>query len=338
MKNNVFIALFFLGCCFLGGLIGYFVYQYSHTDVFFSSSQITEEKASTSPNQVFSSPQFLDTLDVSPKKESDEAQTKNIQNPQKKDSLETNIQKPIPKIIPSNISKIKKPKLAIIMDDLAYPTQLHSLRELNLKITPSFFPRNVDNPKTPQMAENEEFYMIHLPLEALHFHQSPHRYIKVGESIESISEYIGEIKHDFPKLKFLNNHTGSKFTASYEDMKNLIEILQSYDIEFIDSRTTKETKAPEIYAQINKPLLSRQIFLDNTESIFDILKQIEKAIAIAKKDGFAIAIAHPRASTFKALKRAKKNLFNEVELVFIKDIKILEIQNKHEKKGKIYEK
>lgn len=335
MKNNVYIALFFLGCCFLGGLIGYFVYQSSHSNVFSSSSQIIEEKTSTSSSQVFSPPQFLGTLDVSPEKESDEAQTKKTQ---KKDSLETNIQKPTPKTISSNIPKIKKPKLAIIMDDMAYPTQLHSLRELDLKITPSFFPRNVDNPKTPQMAENEEFYMIHLPLEALHFYQSPHRYIKVGESIESISEYIGEIKRDFPKLKFINNHTGSKFTASYEDMKNLIEILQSYDIEFIDSRTTKETKAPKIYAQINKPLLSRQIFLDNTESVFDILKQIEKAIAIAKKNGFAIAIAHPRANTFKALKSAKKNLFNDVELVFIKDIKILDAQNKREKLGEFYEK
>ncbi|PAF44700.1 divergent polysaccharide deacetylase family protein [Helicobacter sp. 11S02596-1] len=214
----------------------------------------------------------------------------------------------------------QKPKLAIIMDDMAYPWQLKSLHQLGLKITPSFFPYNDDNKLTPKMAANEAFYMVHLPLEALHFYQSPHRWIKTGQTPEEIEDYIAQIKHDFPKLAFINNHTGSKFSASYPDMKNFIDILEKYGITFVDSRTTADTKAPEIYAQMQKPLLSREVFLDNHANTKKILHQIKIAIALAKKKGYAIAICHPHKETFHALAIAKKSLFDGVELVTIDTI------------------
>ncbi|PAF52409.1 divergent polysaccharide deacetylase family protein [Helicobacter sp. 13S00477-4] len=215
----------------------------------------------------------------------------------------------------------KKPKLAIIMDDIAYPWQLESLHQLKLKITPSFFPYNKDNKLTPRMAKNEIFYMIHLPMEALHFYQSPHKWLKIGESKKEIEAYIKKIKEDFPAVAYINNHTGSKFTASYIDMKNFIDILEKYHITFVDSRTTPQTKAPEIYAQMNKTLLSRQIFLDNESSLESILKQIKKSVVMAKKNGYVIAICHPHQTTFKALKTAKKNeWFQDVDLVDIKEI------------------
>lgn len=220
----------------------------------------------------------------------------------------------------NNRSVRQKPKMAIIMDDMAYPSQLASLHRLNLKITPSFFPYNADNKLTPKMASKEPFYMVHLPLEALYFYQSPHRWIKVGEDKSEIRKYIQQIRQDFPHLKFINNHTGSKFTASYEDMKNLIEVLREYDIDFVDSRTTTQTKAGEIYAQIKRPLLSRGVFLDNKDNVEDIVNQIQKSINKAKRDGYVIVICHPHKKTFEALEIAKKSLLSQVDLVYIKDI------------------
>ncbi|PAF52988.1 hypothetical protein BKH42_08330 [Helicobacter sp. 13S00482-2] len=215
---------------------------------------------------------------------------------------------------------IKKPKIAIIMDDMAYPWQLQSLHNLGLRITPSFFPYNSDNKLTPKMAAKEPFYMVHVPMEALNFYQSPHKWIKVGETKSQIEEYIKQIKHDFPRLKFINNHTGSKFSASYEDMKNLIEVLRKYDIDFLDSRTTPETQAPQIYSKMKRPLLSRGIFLDNNDSVNEVFNQIKKAIEKAKKDGYVIAICHPHKNTFKALNIAKQTLLTKVDLVYVIDI------------------
>ncbi|PAF49394.1 hypothetical protein BKH41_01630 [Helicobacter sp. 12S02232-10] len=308
-KNAVFISLLFI--CFVFGIFsGYWIYTHSH-------AKESLHKRSETINSKILKPE---AETIFPKKLEE-----NASNPPLilKDSQNTSLQaerkvRKIPTPKPKKLSK--KPKLGIIMDDMAYTWQLKLLHHLKLKITPSFFPYNNDNELTPKMAAKEKFYMVHLPLEALHFYQSPHKWIKTGQSKEEIENYISEIKRDFPRLAFINNHTGSKFSASYEDMKNFIEVLEKYDIVFVDSRTTIETKAPEIYAQMHKPLLSRQIFLDNVLNVQDILLQIKKAIAMAKKKGYVIAICHPHKETFEALEIAKKTLFDKVELVYIKDI------------------
>ena len=57
---------------------------------------------------------------------------------------------------------------------------------------------------------------------------------------------------------------------------------------------------------------------DNTGE--DLLKMINKAVAVAKKDGVAIAICHPYKSTFEALKIAQKDAFKGVEVVYVDKI------------------
>lgn len=218
--------------------------------------------------------------------------------------------------------QIKKPYLAIIMDDIAYSNQLKDIQSLNLPITPSFFPVSEDSPQTAKMAKEVPFYMVHLPLEAQNTQISKHYWIKSHSTLESIRAQIAKIKQDFPKLAFINNHTGSKFSANYNDMLKLLYVLESFGIDFVDSRTTPHTTAPEIYKKSTRPLLYRDIFLDNKQNQDYIHKQIERAIAIAKEKGYAIAIAHPHSVTFKALKEARDMLLREVELVYIKDLPI----------------
>lgn len=322
MKKGLFI---FLLCFFatMGGFSAYWVYKNS----FHNSSLLKNQERKIPLVEAPLLHQDIGSKNTQPS--SDQDSSERFSNP----SLQTthndkpeffepkkSIKNSKKTAIPSSDEIKKKPKMAIIMDDMAYPSQLESLHHLRLKITPSFFPYNSDNKLTPKMAAQEPFYMVHLPLEALYFYQSPHKWIKVGEDKSEIRQYIQQIKHDFPHLKFINNHTGSKFTASYQDMKNLIEILREYDIDFVDSRTTTQTKAGEIYTQMQRPLLSRGVFLDNKSNVEDILNQIRKAINKAKKDGYVIVICHPHKNTFEALKIAKKSLLPQVDLVYIKDI------------------
>ncbi|MDO7252391.1 divergent polysaccharide deacetylase family protein [Helicobacter cappadocius] len=311
-KKFVLVLVVFLGI--LGCLSGYLAYKNSFHNLILAKEGIQKTPNTTSSFSSYDNPDFLNNRDFG-ENFIDDKQV-DFQKSTPSNTLEIS-KKTQDFILPVST---KKPKMAIIMDDMAYPSQLQSLHHLGLKITPSFFPYNLDNKLTPKMASKETFYMVHLPLEALHFYQSPHRWIKVGEKKSHIEEYIKQIKHDFPKLQFINNHTGSKFTASYEDMKNLIDILRKYDIDFLDSRTTIQTKAPQIYAEIKRPLLSRKIFLDNKDSVSDIVIQIKKAIKKAKKDGYVIAICHPHKNTFRALEISKQNLLQEVDLVYIKDI------------------
>lgn len=234
------------------------------------------------------------------------------------------VQEPVIKTLapPKKQAKKQKPKLAIIMDDLAYKSQLNDLQKLNLPITPSFFPVSPDSPDTAKLAASTPFYMVHLPLEAQTPQHSRQKWILVGSNQDEIRAQIATIKEQFPRLMFLNNHTGSKFTASEPDMANLLQVLGEFGIEFVDSRTSADTAAPKLYKQASRPLLSRDVFLDNTPSVSYTTDQLKLAIKIAKKKGYAIAICHPHKSTFKALANAKHSLFKEVELVYIKDLPI----------------
>jgi polysaccharide deacetylase 2 family uncharacterized protein YibQ len=88
---------------------------------------------------------------------------------------------------------------------------------------------------------------------------------------------------------------------------------------FVDSRTTAETKAPDVAARLGKRLLQRDIFLDNDINVKDIKKQLRLAIDRSKERGFAIAIGHPHKETFEAISGSLKAL-SEVEVVYLKDL------------------
>jgi len=209
-----------------------------------------------------------------------------------------------------------KPKLAIIFDDVSFASQVHAIKALKMHITMSFFPPSSIHPNTPQLAAKERFYMVHLPMEALHFHKEEPYTLRVGDSREKIANQIEKIKKLFPKVRFINNHTGSKFTADYNSVYNLIHVLDNYNITFIDSRTTAQTKVPVVMKKLHRPYVARDVFLDNKADVFSIKKQILQAVQTAKKYGSAIAIGHPHINTIEALAESKK-ILDEVELVYV---------------------
>lgn len=208
-----------------------------------------------------------------------------------------------------------QPKLLIIMDDIKSEQELLSLQQLGLNITPSIFPQTPNTPRTAQIARITADYMVHLPLEALHLKQESLKPLLIGMSKDDIRMRLQEIKTQFPKLKYLNNHAGSKFTASYEDMKNLLEVFDELGLRFIDSMTTQDSITSHLSKEQNRLIMQRDIFLDNRPNKESIALQIAIAIQKAKSKGYAIAICHPKRDTFRALKEAKERLLSEVELI-----------------------
>ncbi|BCD60118.1 hypothetical protein NitYY0814_C1238 [Nitratiruptor sp. YY08-14] len=209
-----------------------------------------------------------------------------------------------------------KPKLAIIIDDVAYGYQAKAIKNLGIPINPSFFPPSPRHPKTPQYAAMFSHYMIHLPMEANHYlHEEPDT-LRITSSLQTIERVIAKIRKEFPKAKVINNHTGSRFTANYEAMKRLYKILDKYHFVFLDSRTTAQTVVPKIDRELGRTYLARNVFLDNEQNVPYIKNQLRQAIALAKKRGLAIAIGHPHPATLKAL-RESKDILNQVQLIYI---------------------
>ncbi|WP_086229075.1 divergent polysaccharide deacetylase family protein [Campylobacter devanensis] len=220
----------------------------------------------------------------------------------------------------TNKPKSNKPKLAIIIDDISTFYHAKKIKSLNLNITPSIFPISQNYPQTISVSREFKFYMIHLPLEAINYPYEEKNTLKVGDSIEKINKQIAKIRSDFPNAIYINNHTGSKFTSDYSSMKILFNSLKTYKMIFIDSYTTKESKAGILSKEFGNKYLKRDVFIDNSKDEKAIINQIRRAIKIAKISGQAIAIGHPYSQTFKALEVMKNELKNEVELVFVKDL------------------
>ncbi len=209
-----------------------------------------------------------------------------------------------------------KPKLAIIIDDVSVRSHVNAIKSLNIPLTMSFLPPSSSRPNSAKLASKEKFYMVHLPMEAQNFSAEEPLTLRVSDSQKIISERIQELKKLFPRVKYINNHTGSKFTSSEVAMNRLIYVLNAHNIYFIDSRTTAKTKAPSVLKNYGLNYVARDVFLDHESDKAYIKTQIKKAIKIAKLHGTAIAIGHPHANTILALNESKK-LFKDVELVYV---------------------
>ncbi len=212
-----------------------------------------------------------------------------------------------------------KPKLAIIIDDVAYAHQTRLIKKIPFKVSPAFFPPTKRHPDTVRLSKDFDFAMIHLPTQALNYSKPEPQTLNVGDSIEVIRARIQNIKKWFPDIRYYNNHTGSKFTSDYESMDKLIRVMKEEQLYFMDSRTTADTKVPQVAKKHGMKLYTRDIFLDNSIEKKLIRKQLKKAVAIAKKRGYAVAIGHPHKNTLNVLINAG-DILEGVELVYLKEL------------------
>ena len=219
-----------------------------------------------------------------------------------------------------NSSVKGRAKLVLIIDDVATFEHASMVKSIGLKITPSIFPATKTHPDTPNIARTFEFYMIHLPMQAKHFDSPEIGTLTVNESFESMHEKIKKIRRDFPRAKYTNNHTGSRFTSDYDAMDKAYRALIEQGFIFVDSKTIAQTAVARAAKKYNQPYISRDIFLDDDPSANAVRRELVAAVNLAKKRGYAIAIGHPKKNTIAVIKASKNNILKDVEVVYLKDI------------------
>lgn len=99
----------------------------------------------------------------------------------------------------------------------------------------------------------------------------------------------------------INNHMGSKATSDPAAMALVMQTLKQKGMLFLDSRTASTTVAEREAVKAGIPALRRDVFLDHDPSPIAVraaLLQVEK---VAQRQGFAIAIGHPKDATIGAL-------------------------------------
>ncbi len=214
----------------------------------------------------------------------------------------------------------KKPRLAIIIDDISHKRQLDEILALPYHITPSIFPPSELSSTSNQLTRYTKHFMVHLPLESGSAAMNRMRgMLFVKDSAKKVQARVDEIRRLFPNAKFINNHTGSIFTSNYKAMKRLYGMLRKKGFVFVDSRTSRKSKIHTITRKYKDRYIARDVFIDNVQNEAKILRQLRKAVKIAQKRGYAIAIGHPHKATMNALKHAGK-ILSGVQTVYIDEL------------------
>lgn len=215
-----------------------------------------------------------------------------------------------------------RPKLVIIVDDVTTKHQIYKINDIGYPVTASIMPPTSRHKNSAKIAKNLKFYMIHLPLEASSYSAEEENTLKISDSYEKIEKRVANIRELYPNAIYTNNHTGSKFTSNKEAMDKLFKALKKYDFIFVDSRTTSKSVAQEIALKYDMPYVARNVFLDNEQKYDYIQNQLKKAIKIAKKRDYAIAICHPHSISLKVLKESK-DLLKDLNIITLEKLPIL---------------
>ena len=99
----------------------------------------------------------------------------------------------------------------------------------------------------------------------------------------------------------INNHVGSRFTASEREMRRFMRVLQARGLLFLDSLTIGKSTGYRLAREYGVPTVVRDVSLDNDRDPAKIHQQLALTAAMAREKGYAMAIGHPYPETLDAL-------------------------------------
>jgi polysaccharide deacetylase 2 family uncharacterized protein YibQ len=198
------------------------------------------------------------------------------------------------------------PMIAIVLDDVgAAPSDAPGAVSLPAPITLSimtYAPNAAHLAEAARKAGHE--IMVHVPMEPINRDADPGK----NALLTSLSreEILRRLQWDLAQFQGyvgINNHMGSRFTQDAEGMQVVLGELKARGLLFLDSRTIASSVGDSLAARLGLTHLKRDVFLDNVIDEADIRKALARAEAVAKKQGFAIAIGHPHPDTVAALRQ-----------------------------------
>lgn len=208
------------------------------------------------------------------------------------------------KFILNDKDKIK-PKIAIVIDDMGIDFfKNQKILKLSGIYTLSYL-TYVDNlqSKISYAKSLGCEVLLHVPMEAEQSFSDKEYggdYLKVSNGMKNI-KILKNILNKTSGYMGINNHMGSKFTSDYNALFDVIAELYDRGLMFFDSKTSKASKGDLISKSIILPYVSRDVFLDDSNELVDINKNLKLLEKIALKYGSAVAIGHPRENTINAL-------------------------------------
>jgi polysaccharide deacetylase 2 family uncharacterized protein YibQ len=204
-------------------------------------------------------------------------------------------------------SRRARNKVAIIVDDMGYSLKaINDICALERPLTISILPYTPLAKEIARIAhQNKLEVMLHLPLESVSSQQGNHieGIILSQMAEEEILKIVEANLDQIPYVTGVNNHMGSKITASENLMSVVLKPLKKRNLFFIDSRTTSRSKAYDVAQRLGIPSAYRHVFLDGENREDYIKRKMIELFRLAQRRGQAIGICHPTERTLRVLRK-----------------------------------
>lgn len=257
----------------------------------------------------------------------DEVETENdvVQEDLEDDSSDVDeaVDEPEEKVVFDRVISKDKPLIVVVIDDMGISKKrTKDINSLKYPITTSFltYGENLDAQIADSLKANHEV-IAHIPMEAQSKVEIAPDMLKVSMSDKEIANSLRKMLAKFPDVKGVNNHMGSKFTENAAKMDVVIGELYNRRLFFLDSRTSGKSVGCDVAKKYPLPCVRRSVFIDNENTYNHVMEKLHLAEKIAKRNGYAIAIGHPKSQTYLALKDWLPTLGDKgIELVHLSDI------------------
>jgi len=208
-------------------------------------------------------------------------------------------------------------KLAIVIDDFGYrPHTENQVLAMPSAISVAVLPNAPHAHEMATKAHNSGHeVLIHLPMAPLSKQPLEKDTLRPEMSSEEIERIIREAYGKVPYAVGLNNHMGSAMTSSLFGMQKVMQSLARYNLYFLDSMTIGNSQAMRAAQGTGVKVIKRKVFLDDTQNEADIRVQFNRAVQVARRSGWAIAIGHPHPSTVRVLQQMLPTLPGDITLV-----------------------
>jgi polysaccharide deacetylase 2 family uncharacterized protein YibQ len=208
-------------------------------------------------------------------------------------------------------------KLAIVIDDVGYrPAEENKVLQMPQAISVAVLP---NAPHAREMAtkahQSGHEVLIHLPMAPLSKQPLEKDTLTPEMSSEEVSRIMRNAVNNVPYAVGLNNHMGSRMTSSLPGMQKVMQALNHYNLYFLDSMTIANSQAIPAAQGTQVKVLKRRVFLDDSQDINAIRQQFSRAVKLAQRDGYAIAIGHPHPTTVRVLQQMLPTLPADITLV-----------------------
>jgi len=214
------------------------------------------------------------------------------------------------------------PVIAVVIDDMGDNVRrTRDISSLRAPLTASFltYPPHIERQVSRSRQAGHEI-MVHVPMQ-------PKSNINMTADILTVDMSPADIRRNFihmlarfHDIKGINNHMGSRLTEDNARMDEIMKVLKERGLFFLDSKTTPHSVGDITAKRHGVDYVTRNVFLDNDNNLEYILGQLARAEKIARKNGYAIAIGHPKSQTYEALKKWLPTLAE-------KDIKLVHLSH-----------